>query len=157
LAAQIPATPAQPLTIWHKETDEVEVDWVEPGNGGSPIFSYTLSVRESDLITYTTLPLLCEGSIGAQNVTATNCRISVTQLIAEPFILPWGSQVYAKVFATNFYGDSLNSAAGFGAIITTYPDPPINLIEDYSKRSPTTLGFTWEPAAFTGGAVIIDY
>jgi hypothetical protein len=51
----------------------------------------------------------------------------------------------------------LSSTAGFGAIITTYPDPPINLIEDYSKRSPTTLGFTWEPAAFTGGAVIIDY
>jgi hypothetical protein len=91
LAAQIPATPGQPVTIWHKETDEVEVDWVEPDNGGSPIFSYTLSIRESDLITYSTEPLLCEGLVGAQNVTTTNCRISVTQLIDEPYFLPWGS------------------------------------------------------------------
>ena len=42
-------------------------------------------------------------------------------------------------------------------MITTNPDPPINLVEVYEQRSPTTLGYRWEPAPFTGGDVIIDY
>ena len=49
------------------------------------------------------------------------------------------------------------SDVGNGAIITTYPDKPINFIEFYPDRSPTTLGFTWEQAPFNGGAIIEDY
>jgi hypothetical protein len=90
-------------------------------------------------------------------MSETKCRIHVSALKAEPFTLPWGANVYAKVLATNFYGSSAKSQAGFGAIITTNPDPPINLIENYSLRTPSTLGMTWEAAAFTGGAEILDY
>lgn len=85
------------------------------------------------------------------------CTIPVSTLIAAPYSLAWGTNVHAKVVATNIYGDSSRSQAGYGAIITTNPDPPINLAEDYSLRTKTTLGLVWEQAAFIGGAVIIDY
>jgi hypothetical protein len=71
--------------------------------------------------------------------------------------LPWGSSIYAKVIAINFYGDSLESLEANGAIITTTPDAPINLVEDYSLRTKSTLGIVWEKASFIGGAVIEDY
>jgi hypothetical protein len=44
--------------------------------------------------------------------------------------LPWGSSIFAKVIAVNLYGDSLISLEGNGAIITTNPDAPINLLEN---------------------------
>jgi hypothetical protein len=36
------------------------------------------------------------------------------------------------VIATNIYGDSLESEEGNGAIITTTPDQPTDLIENYA-------------------------
>jgi len=54
----------------------------------------------------------------------------VNLLIAAPFNLPWGSRVYTKIVATNIKGDSEESDAGSGAVIITYPDPPINLVEN---------------------------
>jgi hypothetical protein len=48
------------------------------------------------------------------------------------FSLPWASHVYAKVIATNVYGDSTESSEGNGAIIVAVPDKPFNLLEDYS-------------------------
>jgi len=89
--------------------------------------------------------------------TATTCTIPVTVFKAAPYSLDWGVGVYAKVIATNLYGDSVESLEGNGAIITTTPDKPINLAENYSQRTKSTIGMTWEAASFTGGAVIIDY
>lgn len=54
-------------------------------------------------------------------------------------------------------GYSTFSNSGNGAIIITTPDAPINLAEDYSQRTKSSLGITWEEAPFNGGAVIIDY
>jgi hypothetical protein len=98
----------------------------------------------------------CDGT-DATIQSDTECTIPVTALKAAPFSLPWGTNVHAKIVASNVYGDSAESVPGNGAYITTNPDPPINMIERYSDRSPTTLGLTWEPATFTGGDVIIDY
>jgi len=81
----------------------------------------------------------------------------VTTLRTTPFSLSWGASVYAKVVARNIYGNSLVSTEGNGAIITTTPDSPINLSEDTSLRTKSTLGITWSKAEFNGGAVIIDY
>jgi hypothetical protein len=49
--------------------------------------------------------------------------------------LPWGSNIYAKVLATNIYGDSELSDEGHEAIILTIPDAPINLAETVSART----------------------
>lgn len=87
----------------------------------------------------------------------TSCTIPVATLITSPYSLPWGSSVYAKVLANNFYGDSDESLEGNGAIIITTPDAPINLQEDYSQRTKSILAITWDDASFTGGDAIIDY
>lgn len=89
--------------------------------------------------------------------TLTTCIIPVAVLKASPYSLEWGASVYAKVIATNIYGDSLSSEEGNGAYITTTPDPPTDLIEDYSQRTKSTLGLTWTPPVFKGGDVIDDY
>jgi hypothetical protein len=90
-------------------------------------------------------------------LTTVTCSIPVATLRAAPYTLEWGESVYAKLFATNVYGDSLESDSGNGAIITTTPDAPINLTENYFLRTKSTLGLTWDNAAFTGGASIIDF
>ena len=61
--------------------------------------------------------------------TLTTCTIPVTALRSSPFSLDWGSSVYAKVIAINLYGNSLESEAGNGAVITTTPDAPTDLLE----------------------------
>jgi hypothetical protein len=89
--------------------------------------------------------------------TATICTIPVTTLRTTPYSLEWGSNVYAKVIATNAYGNSDESLAGNGAIITTTPDVPTLVAEVYADRTKSTLGLSWTAPAFTGGDVIIDY
>ena len=73
----------------------------------------------------------------------TNCSIPVGILRGPPFNLTWGSSVFAKVSVINSYGFSQESVEGNGAIITTNPDAPTNLIEIYSLRTKSTLAFSW--------------
>jgi hypothetical protein len=54
-------------------------------------------------------------------------------------------------------GYSPYSLSGNGAIIITTPNSPINLAEDYSQRTKSTLALSWEQDPFNGGAVIQDY
>jgi hypothetical protein len=128
-------------------------NWVAPENGGSFITGYTVTLRLTDGISYTTETTYCDMTIS----TDTTCTIPVTVFRTAPFSFDWGTDIYANVFATNFYGDSTVSADGNGAMITTNPDAPINLIESYATRDPTTIGLVWSHATFTGGDVIIDY
>jgi len=59
--------------------------------------------------------------------------------------------------ATNVKGDSVVSNGGNGAIITAQPGAPTNLAENISVKAPTTIGLTWNPPTFIGGASILDY
>jgi hypothetical protein len=47
--------------------------------------------------------------------------------MSPPYNLPWGSSIYAKLYATNSYGDSETSEVGNGAVILTNPDAPFDL------------------------------
>jgi len=78
-------------------------------------------------------------------------------LKTSPYNLAWGTLVYVRVVATNIYGNSGISDVGFGANLVTNPDPPINLAEDLTQRTLTTLGLTWSDAPFNGGDYILDY
>jgi hypothetical protein len=49
-------------------------------------------------------------------------------LRAAPYNLAWGSSIHAIYSATNYYGTSVDSADGNGAIILTVPDQPVNLV-----------------------------
>jgi hypothetical protein len=112
----------------------VVVTWTEPDNGGSPITGYKVSFKQSET-NWITESVNCDMT----SSTLTTCTIPVTTFTTY-FSLDWGSSIYAKVIATNNYGDSLESLEGNGAVITTTPDPPTNLIEDYAQRTKSTLG-----------------
>ena len=127
--------------------------WVEPDNKGSPIIGYTVTIRESDLTTYSVEPTNCDVSLSA----VTTCTIPVSALRAAPHSLDWGDSVFAKVIATNNYGNSVESLEGNGAVITTAPGVPTDLSEVYEQRTKSTLGLSWVGPLFTGGDVIEDY
>ena len=76
---------------------------------------------------------------------------------AAPFNLPWGESVYAKVIATNIYGDSLISNEGNGAVIITYADAPTDLAEIVSLRTSTSISFSWVEGVADGGNTVTDY
>ena len=59
--------------------------------------------------------------------------------MASPYSLNLGDFVVATVIATNPQGSSLESNQGQGALIITQPDAPINLSEDLSGRTATSL------------------
>jgi hypothetical protein len=90
-------------------------------------------------------------------VTSTQCTIPKEVLHDVPFDLPWGSHIYARVIATNIYGSSEISVDGNGGIIVHQPEKPINLVEDYSLRTPTTLGLMWDNGLDDGGLPVLDF
>jgi hypothetical protein len=63
--------------------------------------------------------------------------VPASSLLAAPFNIVWGSSIFAKVYATNIYGNSIESSGGNGAIILTNPDAPYSL-EDVPT---TTSGY----------------
>jgi len=60
-------------------------------------------------------------------VLAKACTIPISVLKATPFSIDWGRSIFARITATNVYGNSVVSPAGNGAIILTVPDAPTNL------------------------------
>ena len=154
LSASPPSTPLAPSTSWNPDT--VTVSWTAPAANGASITSYTILIRTSDTGVYTTDLTNCNGA-SSSILAAAACQIPVSDLRAAPFSLPWGTEVYAKIVATNSVGDSNESPIGHGAIITTNPDDPTSLAEDATKRTATSLGLTWTQGASNGGAVVIDY
>jgi len=71
--------------------------------------------------------------------------------------LEFGDSIFAKVVAINYYGESLESDAGNGAIIVFVPDSPINLQNKLDVTTAYVIGFTWQDGTSTGGAPILDY
>jgi hypothetical protein len=107
-------------------------------------------------VTYVTELNSCDGSDPAI-IAGRQCTIHVSVFKADPFNLDWGRRVWAKVVATNVKGDSLESEPGTGAVIISNPDPPVNLVENYSQRTASTLGFTWEEGELNRGAEVTSY
>jgi hypothetical protein len=90
LAAQVPSTPEAPLTILSGTS--VIISWLVPYNGGSTITSYTITIRESDGVTFSEDATSCDGSdptIMAQK----RCVVSFDVFRGEQFNLPWGSSI----------------------------------------------------------------
>ena len=124
LAAEVPARPAAPSTVL--QDTNILIGWGAPSAQGSPIISYEIQIRHNDNSSYSLDLTNCDGS---QNIFLTaapkQCSVPVSVLRGAPFMLPWGSPVYATIIAHNKYGDSLVSLPGSGARIITYPDAPI--------------------------------
>lgn len=78
-------------------------------------------------------------------------------MTSSPYSLTTGDQVIVKVIATNVKGDSVISDSGTGATVITKPDAPINLSENLSERTVTTIGIQWNIGAQNGGASVEEY
>ena len=87
-----------------------------------------MSIVQNDGSTYSSEPSNCDVTTS----TDLTCTIPVAVLRSAPFSLDWGTSVLAKVIAINDYGDSQESVAGNGAVITTTPDAPTNVAEAYA-------------------------
>jgi len=90
-------------------------------------------------------------------MATTSCTIPTATLRAAPFNLPWGSSIFAKVYATNLYGNSLVSEIGNGAIILTKPDAPHTLANVPAQTSASRISFTWIKGPADGGTPVLDY
>jgi hypothetical protein len=85
------------------------------------------------------------------------CYLSLDTLKAAPYNLVKDEGVYAKIISVNAYGESVQSAAGNGALIQLVPDAPISLANDPSTTSDTTIRFTWIPGPSDGTSAVIDH
>jgi hypothetical protein len=106
------------VTAFVDET--VEITWTAPFNGGQAITAYQILIQQSDMTTFTESVLYCDGT----KLTVVNtriCTIPLNVLIAQPFNLPWGASVWAKVKAVNIIGESTFSEPGNGSIILVVP------------------------------------
>ena len=65
--------------------------------------------------------------------------------------------VTVKVVAVNFYGDSVESTSGSGAVIQLVPDAPVSLTNDPETTTDTQIRFTWSDGVSDGGNAVIDY
>ena len=130
--------------------------WTIPVENGSPITSYRILIRESDLLTYTEMRSSCDDS-AAETILALRCEIPLVSLSDEPFSLAFGDSVFAKIIAINYYGESVSSEGGNGAIIVTVPTPPINLIDNVAVTSAFIIGLKWDEGYSSGGSPVIDY
>jgi hypothetical protein len=156
LAAQIPDILDSPTTTISARWNVV-IDWTAPYNGGTPITSYTIEIRTSDVTVFTVDSTDCDGN-DSTILAAASCTITVATLKADPYFTAWGSSIYARVIATNYLGSSEASDEGNGAIILTYPDEPINLANNLDITWGTSIGLTWIDTDETaGGTPVIDY
>ena len=80
-----------------------------------------------------------------------------TALRAEPFDIPWGSSIYARVLSVNVVGQSSYSAVGNGAVILSIASAPYNLENDAAVSSQSEIKFDWYEPLETGGTSILDY
>lgn len=153
LCAEEPAKPDAPTTL--RENNNFIIDWVAPSDNGSEILSYTVYLGMSDL-TFSLELSSCDGSdLGI--IEQTQCTITQDVLKAAPFNLIQGNSVYAKLYVTNQFGDSLMSEVGNGGLICNVPTAPLNLANDATVTSYSEIGLVWEPCENDGGDLVIDY
>lgn len=156
LIASKPSRPDAPSTTWSDAADTVTVSWNEPETNGGPITLYQIQIRQSNGLSYSDETSYCDGS-QSSIVSANQCVIPVSVLRASPFSLDWGTSVFAKISATNAKGRSSTSSAGNGAIIITYPDAPVSIVENTAVKTPTTIGIQWNEGASNGGETVDDF
>jgi len=103
------------------------ITWDLPNIRGSPITAYKITIRQSDLVTYTESLATCDGT-QTTIINSRSCSVPISTLRSAPYNLAWGSSIYAKVSASNIYGSSTESASENGAVILTVPDAPVNVV-----------------------------
>lgn len=136
--------------------DQVKVSWNLITDNGTPVTEYKVFIQEIGTTTYTPENTDCVGS-DATVIANNECLINLSSLTISPFNVDGGDSIFAKVSATNIYGESEQSVEGNGAYYTRVPDSPISLTEDLVGKTSTTINLVWSDGANSGGVPIIDY
>lgn len=126
------------------------IDWNKPAENGQTILGYHIYIKQNDGVFSESLAT-CDGS-DFTIIVQTACTVTVQTLQAEPYNLPSGASVLAKVIAYNSIGDSLESAVGDGAILvlSLVPDAPI-LQKNVGSSTKTQIGVKWTDGVYNGG------
>jgi hypothetical protein len=83
--------------------------------------------------------------------------IYLDTLIVEPYSLVLNEEIWAKVIATNFYGDSPYSVPGNTGLTKLIPDAPVNLENIPETTDAFSISFSWEDGLSDGGMPVEDY
>lgn len=153
-AAFKPAQPSAPYTS--VIASNIVINWVAPSANGSPITGYRITIKQQDG-TYTSDLSNCDGTAASSIVTNKQCTVPIATLTSSPYLLTLGDNVYAKVYAINFYGESASSDAGNGGTILYVPSKPVGLTNNLSVTTASIIGLTWNNGISTGGSPILDY
>lgn len=105
---------------------------------------------------YTLESLDCVGT-DSSIITNQECTIQIETLLATPYNVDGGDHIYGKVSAINVYGESAESIEGNGAYYTRVPDAPLDVQEDRTGKTSTTLDLVWTDGLNNGGIQLIDY
>jgi len=99
------------------------VSWEKPFDGGLPITRYTIKFRHIDAESFSEETSQC---LGSESDIKNNlkCTVQIGILTTDPYSLSWGSEIIAKVSASNRIGESIYTEGG-GAFIVSRPDRPI--------------------------------
>ncbi len=84
LAASKPNTPTAPTTTYANSA--VKITWTAPASNGAAISSYTIYIRQTDKVTYSTELSYCNGS-SLSVISALSCTIPLSVLQSAPFNL----------------------------------------------------------------------
>jgi len=131
------------------------IDWEEPFTNGSPITSYRIFLLKHDQ-TYLEETVECDGTT-TDVIDNQVCHIALDTLIVEPWSLVMNEEVWAKIIAINYYGESPYSPAGNTGLIKLIPDAPVNLQNDPSTTDDIKIRFTYEDGASDGGDTVLDF
>ena len=149
--------PEAPITISTTISGpNVIIQWSDPVDNGSPITGYRVHIRENGSSVYTQESVECDGT-NADVIANRQCIVSLFTLIEDPYNLVLHESIDVKVISENLYGDSPLSASGNGATMQLVPDAPINLTNDPTVTSDTTVRFTWAEGPSNGGSPVIDF
>lgn len=140
LSAETPYQPDPPVTT--SNGLDILISWSAPNSGGSPITSYKVLLKSWDG-SFNEETAHCDAS--QEDIFKNKqCSVPTSVLNEFPYSVQWGESVIAKVIAINQYGESAESLEGNGALMLTNPDAPVNLAEDLSGRSQTSVAFSWQ-------------
>lgn len=140
LAAFKPEAPEAPTTT--VIANKVKVSWPNHLTNGSPITGYKVYILQHDKVTYTQESIDCIGT-DASVLANRECLIKLDTLIVAPYSLVLNEEIWAKVIATNVYGDSPFSAAGNVGLTKLIPDAPINLANNAAITDAAKIGLVW--------------
>lgn len=135
--------------------DTVVTTWLMPTPNGAPITHYRITFKGKDG-QFSQDINDCDGTV-ASIVAAKECTILLSTLQVDPFLLEFGDSIFAKIVAVNYYGESMESDEGNGAIVLLVPDAPTGLADNVAVTTAYVIGFTWNDGMSTGGTPIIDY